>query len=141
MPEEKQQKLAIVVKSDTYEDMVLALSFAGIAVNSGIETAMFFTSRASRVLKKGGFEELENAPLDAVGEKYRDRCAEMGFANMADVLGQLKQKGGLRVYVCTRGMRGFDIRQEDLIPQCDGVIGTATFLLQEIMTSTSIVTF
>ena len=135
------QKLAIIVKSDAYEDLVLALSFAGIGVNSGIDVSMFFTSRASRVLRKGGFEEAESKPLDDIGEQYRERCSNMGFTNLAEVMGQLKEKGGLRVYICTRGMRAFEIRQDELISECDGVMGTATFLIQEVMTANASLTF
>ena len=141
MAEHKIQKLALTVKSDGYEDLVLAIVFAGIAVNSGMQVSMFFTSRASRVLRKGGFEEVESMPLDEIGEKYRERCAEMGFTNLAGVLGQLKDKGLLKVYICTRGMRAFDIRLDELIPQCDGVMGTANFLLKEVMSADANLSF
>ncbi len=139
--EPQQQKLALIVKSDSYEDLVLALSFAGIAVNAGITVSMFFTSRGARVVRKGGFEEVEERDLDELGEKYRDRCKEMGFTNLAEVLRDLKSKGRLWVYICTRGGKAGDIAPQDLIPEVDGVMGTATFLVQEVMTANATLTF
>ena len=105
--EARKQKIAIIVKSDTYEDLVLALGFAGIAVNSGIPASMFFTSRGARLLRKGGLEEVEEKDLDPLGEVYRDRCMEMVFSNLGDMIRDLKSKGTLWIYLCTRGVKAW----------------------------------
>ena len=37
----------------------------------------------------------------------------------------------MRVYVCSRGARIYDLRPDNLRPEVDSVLGTASFLLNE----------
>jgi peroxiredoxin family protein len=55
----------------------------------------------------------------------------MGFTDLRDLLRQVKATGRVRVYVCSRGARIFDLRPDTLLPEVDSVLGTASFLLNE----------
>ena len=125
-------RMALVVKSDTFEDFLLALSWAGIGADSDMDVSLFFTNRAARRLHRDGFADVHQpAPGDPVGATFIDRAEQMGFTDLRELLRQLKQSGRVRVYVCSRGARIFDLRPDTLLPEVDSVLGTASFLLNE----------
>jgi peroxiredoxin family protein len=124
--------MALVVKSDTYEDFLLALSWAGIGADSEMEVCLFFTNRAARHLHRDRFRELATAPPgDEVGAHFIDRAEQLGFTDLHALLRQVKETGRVRVYVCSRGARIYDLRPDTLLPEVDSVLGTASFLLNE----------
>ncbi len=123
-------RLALLIKSDGYEDLVLAFSFAGIAASAGSEVVMFFTNRAARCLRVGALAEL--AAEDSVGAEYMNRAQELGFHDLEGMLQALKDTGRVRVYLCSRGARIWDIDADSMAPAVDSVMGTATFLLDEV---------
>lgn len=131
-------RLALIVKSDTYEDILLALSFAGIAAASAIEVTMFFTNRAARLLKAGGLDDLP--PTDDVGAAFRSGAEDLGFPDMGGMLRQIKASGHVRVYLCSRGARIWDIDADSMAPEVDSVMGTATFLLEEARRAQTVLT-
>lgn len=132
------ERLALVVKSDGFEDILLALSFAGIAAAAGIEVAMFFTNRAARRLKVGGFADVERS--DGIGEAFIAGAQELGFRDLAALLREVKGSGRVRVFLCSRGARIWDIDAESMAPEVDSVMGTATFLLEEARRAQTVLT-
>ena len=125
-------RMALVVKSDTFEDLLLALSWAGIGAESEMDVSLFFTNRAARRLHRDGFADIAvPAADDAVGAQLIDGSEQMGFTDLRDLLRQVKATGRVRVYVCSRGARIFDLRPDTLLPEVDSVLGTASFLLNE----------
>lgn len=132
MAEARGTRMALVVKSDTFEDILLALSFAGIGADSDMNVSLFFTNRAARRMHRDGFADLaQAAPDDAVGAEFIDRAEELGFTDLGGLLRQVKESGRVRVYVCSRGARIYDLRPDNLRPEVDSVLGTASFLLNE----------
>lgn len=131
------ERLAIIVKSDGYEDMLLALSFAGIAASAGTSVAMFFTNRAARRLKIGGFDDIEQS--DPVGEAFIDGARALGF-DLPKMLSDVKAGGLVRVFLCSRGARIWDIDADSMAPEVDSIMGTATFLLEEARRAQTVLT-
>ncbi|HZR99667.1 MAG TPA: DsrE family protein [Chloroflexota bacterium] len=132
MAEPRATRMALVVKSDTFEDFLLALSFAGIGADSDMDVSLFFTNRAARRMHRDGFADLaQAAPDDAVGAEFIDRAEQLGFTDLGALLQQVKESGRVRVYVCSRGARIYDLRPDNLRPEVDSVLGTASFLLNE----------
>jgi peroxiredoxin family protein len=132
MAEVRGTRMALVVKSDSFEDFLLALSFAGIGADSDMSVSLFFTNRAARRLHRDGFADLaQAAPDDPVGAEFIDRAEQLGFTDLGALLRQVKESGRVRVYVCSRGARIYDLRPDNLRPEVDSVLGTASFLLNE----------
>jgi peroxiredoxin family protein len=132
------ERLAMIVKSDSFEDILLALSFAGIAAASSIQVSMFFTNRAARHLKGGGLSDIE--ATDSVGADFRNGAEELGFRDLSAMLGEIKDTGLVRVYLCSRGARIWDIDAGSISPAVDSVMGTATFLLEEARGAQTVIT-
>jgi peroxiredoxin family protein len=132
------ERLAIIVKSDGYEDILLALSFAGIAASAGTNVAMFFTNRAARRLKTGGFDDIEQS--DAIGEAFIDGARSLGFDDLQKLFADVKASGSVRVFLCSRGARIWDIDADSMAPEVDSIMGTATFLLEEARRAQTVLT-
>ena len=132
MTEARATRMALVVKSDTFEDFLLALSFAGIGADSDMSVSLFFTNRAARRMHRDGFDDIAQvAPDDAIGAEFIDRAEQLGFTDLGALLRQVKESGRVRVYVCSRGARIYDLRPDNMRPEVDSVLGTASFLLNE----------
>ena len=128
----------MIVKNDRFEDILLALSFAGIAASAGTTVSMFFTNRAARRLKVGGFDDIEHS--DSVGEAFIDGAHAIGFTDLHTMLGDVKASGAVRVFLCSRGARIWDIDADSMAPEVDSIMGTATFLLEEVRRATTVLT-
>jgi predicted peroxiredoxin len=126
------------VKSDSYEDLLLALSFAGIAASAEGSVVMFFTNRAARRLRRGAL--LDVGADDPVGAEFIAGAEGLGFRDLEAMLRELKATGRVRVYLCSRGARIWDIDPDNMAPEVDSVMGTATFLLQEVPRSDRVLT-
>jgi peroxiredoxin family protein len=135
---ETPERLAIIVKSDGYEDILLALSFAGIAASAGSIVSMFFTNRAARRLKTGGFDDIEQS--DPVGTVFIDGARALGFADLQTMLSDVKSSGAVHVFLCSRGARIWDIDADSMAPEVDSIMGTATFLLEEAHRARTVLT-
>ena len=128
----------MIVRSDGFEDILLALSFAGIAASAGTTVSMFFTNRAARRLKTGGFDDIEVA--DPVGEAFIDGAHAIGFTDLRQMLADVKAGGTVRIFLCSRGARIWDIDADSIAPEVDSIMGTATFLLEEVRRATTVLT-
>ena len=129
---QRASRMALVVKGDSFEDLLLALSWAGIGADSEMDVCLFFTNRAARRMHRDGFDDVAvAAPDDAVGALFIDRAEQMGFTDLRALLRHVKETGRVRVYVCSRGARIFDLRPDTMLPEVDSVLGTASFLLNE----------
>jgi peroxiredoxin family protein len=136
--EEPGNRLALVVKGDSYDDLLLAFSFAGIAASAECDVVMFFTNRAARRLRRGGLSDI--TADDPVGAEFMVGAEGMGFHDLAEMLRDLKATGRVRVYLCSRGARIWDIDADSMAPEVDSVMGTATFLLDEVPRANRVLT-
>ena len=132
--------LVLIVRHDTHEDLLFAFSNAGIAAGAGWQVTVFFTGRAARCLKLGGLAEAEAAPLDAVGERLHDGAAALGMGDLEALMRRACELGKVRLLVCARGARIFDLALDDLYPEVEGIVGTATFLLQDLAGADQVIT-
>ena len=138
MAEDPPERLAMIVKSDSFEDLLLVFSFAGIAAASAIEVAMFFTNRAARRLRVGALSAIEDG--DELSERFRAGAEELGFRDLGAMLREIKATGLVRVYLCSRGARIWDLDADSIAPEVDSVVGSATFLLEEVRRAQTVVT-
>jgi peroxiredoxin family protein len=134
-----EDRLALIVKGDAFEDVLLALSFAGIAASAGTVVSMFFTNRAARRLKTDGFSDIDQA-ADDVGAAFIAGAQGMGFNDLYAMLREIKASGLVRVFLCSRGARVWDIDADSMLPEVDSVMGTATFLLEEARRARTVLT-
>lgn len=61
-------------------------------------------------------------------ETMRKNLEKMNYPTPYQMLKRLKQSKLFKIYACTPTMQMFGTKKEDLIPECDSMVGAATFL-------------
>ena len=70
-----------------------------------------------------------------------ERLKTNKLENLQSILQEVKQKGDVRVAVCSSSMAIAGLKHEDFIPEVDDVQGLTSFLLEEMSTADQILTF
>ena len=120
--EARAARMALVVKSDTFEDLLLALSWAGIAHESEMDVSLFFTNRRRHRLRRDRFADAlaVATPGDVVEAQFIDGAEQMGFTDLRDLLRQVKATGRVRS-TSAREVRGSSPPPDALLPDVDSV--------------------
>lgn len=126
----KLERLAIVVRDDAFDRLLTPLAFAYEMGNRGIEVDLLFVLWASRVLTREGVQQVD---IDA---RYADRKAWlMGrlahFNEPQDIHGFIQaahSTGHVRFHACKLAAATFQVREQDLLPEAQGIINPAEFL-------------
>jgi uncharacterized protein len=99
------------------EELGAPIFQASVAAAMEYEVEVICTATAGKLMKKGVAEELvvkENSPK-SVYDFIKDA-----------------HEAGVKFYCCSPNLDLFDMTEEDLIPECTGVVGGA-YLIEQIM--------
>ena len=123
------KKMAIIAHSGTLDKLypVLMLASAGAAMD--VETHIFFTFWGLEALKKGGLENAKLPGMMRLGTgMMKDRMKKSKVPPLTEILKKSKEMGNLKIYACSTTMELMNVKEEDLIPEVDGIVGAASFL-------------
>lgn len=111
--------LIVLVNTDTRNPEELGAPFyhAAVAAAMDYEVDVVCTATAGKLMIKG------------VAEKIRAK--EGHPKTIYDWIKEAHEQGA-RLWACPANLELFDIKQEDLIPECRGMMGAAT-MIQDIM--------
>ncbi|UCE96493.1 MAG: DsrE/DsrF/DrsH-like family protein [Candidatus Bathyarchaeota archaeon] len=127
--ENERKKLAVVVQGGTIDKLYCAFILASTAVATDMEAHLYFTFWGLQMLVKGA---MENAGLPAtykhLEETMRKNLKAMNYPTPYEMLKRLKQSSLFKMYACSPTMKMFGVKQEDLIPEVEEIVGAATFL-------------
>jgi peroxiredoxin family protein len=125
----EKKKMTIIAHSGTLDKLypVLMLVSAGAAMD--VETHIFFTFWGLEALKKGGLENAKLPGMMRLGTgMMKDRMRKFKVPPLTEILKKSKEMGNLKIYACSTTMELMNIKEEDLIPEVDGIVGAASFL-------------
>ena len=114
------KKLVIVMANTdprNGEELGAPIFQATVAASMEYETEVICTATSGRLMKKGVAEKLvvkEGSPK-SVYDFIKDA-----------------HEAGVKFLCCSPNLDLFDMKKEDLIPECDGIVGGA-YLVEEIM--------
>ena len=123
------RKMAIIVHSGTMDKLypVLMLASAGGAMD--VEAHLFFTFWGLNALKKGGLEGAKLPGMLSVGTgMMKGRVRDAGVPSLPELLGMCREMGNTRIYACSTTMKMMNVKEEELIPEVDDIVGAAVFL-------------
>lgn len=116
-------KKLIVIMANTdpknNEELGAPIFQAAVAAAMGYETEVICTANAAQLMKKGVAEQLH--PKSGAPKSVYDFIKEA-------------HQAGVKFYCCSPGLDLFDMHKEDLIPECNGIVGAAHFI-EEVMTN------
>lgn len=127
------KKVAIVVRDAEYDKILTPLAFAWLAASSDAEVDLLFVNWAARAVLKGEAEKLTVSAEHAEQEAWlKAQVAKAGLpTSVADIIRAIKATGRARIYVCSLAAHVFDVKEEDLLPEVDGIMGATAFLLEK----------
>ncbi len=119
-PKHMASKLIIVMANTdprNGEELGAPIFQATVAAAMDFEVEVVCTATAGRLLRKGVAERLfvKSGSPKSVLDFIRDAC-----------------EAGVKFWCCSPNLELFDMKQEDLIPECSGVVGGA-YLIERVM--------
>lgn len=128
-------RLAIVVRDDAFDRLLTPLTFAYEMGRQGVEVDVLFVLWAVRVLSKEGVKEVTMDPRLAGREVWlKQRLERDGDPlEIHDFLRLLKRTGKVRLHACRLAAMTFDVVEEDLLPEAEGIMDPGTFLKEIAM--------
>ena len=123
------KKMAIIVHSGTLDKLYPVFMLASSAGAIDLETHLFFTFWGLEALKKNG---LENAKLPGVIRlgpgMMKGKIKEIGVPSLPQLLEMTRSMGVTKIYACSTTMEIMGVKNEELIPEVDDIVGATAFL-------------
>ena len=125
----EKKKMAIIVHSGTLDKLypVFMLATAGGAMD--VEAHLFFTFWGLDALKKGGLDSAELPGVMRVGTgMMKGRIKDANVPTLPALLDMCNELGNIKIYACSTTMELMKVKEEELIPEVDAIVGAAAFL-------------
>ncbi|MBC8224918.1 DsrE/DsrF/DrsH-like family protein [Candidatus Bathyarchaeota archaeon] len=125
----EKKKMAIIVHSGTLDKLypVFMLASAGGAMD--VDAHLFFTFWGLDALKKGGLDSAKLPGVMRVGTgMMKGRIKDANVPTLPALLDMCNELGNIKIYACSTTMELMKVKEEELIPEVDDIVGAAAFL-------------
>jgi len=126
-PEEKKQRVTIILHSGSYDRVTNALSLAIVALSMEMEAHILLTYDGLRRFIKGHLEDLDGT--DAGLFNMMQQGIDSGRFHTIEEKLETAHEMGLNLYACTTAMATLGIEKEDLVEEVDEIMGLTTFTI------------
>ncbi len=122
--------MTIIVRDDSYDKILTPLAFAYLQASEGIQVDMLFVNWSVRVLTEEGARNLRVQGEYADQDQWvRDQVEKAGIPSDIYMLMQaIKETGCVNFYGCSLAAAVFDVDENSLIPEAEGIVGASWFL-------------
>ncbi len=140
----QKKRLILVVSKGTIDMLYPALVLATTAPAMGMTCDMYFTFWGLKVLTKDGVNSVKIAPVGNPGMPMPNIVGVIpGMTKMASTMMKSKiekfwpniyemikmaKDSGVKLHACSPTMGFMDIKEENLIPEVDDIVGASAFL-------------
>ncbi len=140
----KKKRLILVVSKGTIDMLYPALVLATTAPAMGMTCDMYFTFWGLKVLTKDGVNSVKIAPVGNPGMPMPNIVGVIpGMTKMASTMMKSKiekfwpnvydmikmaKDSGVKIHACSPTMGFMDVKEENLIPEVDDIVGASAFL-------------
>ncbi len=138
------KKVAIIVSNGSFNNL-FQVSTLIRALTASLETSVrvFFRDEAVVKVTRQRINEMNLSDMGRPMEsEILRRLREADFVDLQSFLRDSKEHGDdVRLFACTSSMYMYGVREEDLIPEIDGVRTLTDFLLEEVSDAEKVFTF
>ncbi len=129
------KNLAIVVRDDEYDKILTPLAFAYLEAAEGTEVDILFVNWAVRALTEEGAKKIKIGASHADKDAWlRERVSAAGLPNdINTLLKTIKETGSVRFYACSLAANIFEVDENNIIPEAEGIVGASWFLNDKIL--------
>lgn len=131
------EKLAIVIRDDEYDKILTPLAFAYLEAAEGAEVDILFVNWAVRALTEDGAQKIKVGASHADKDSWlRERVTSAGLPNDINaLLKAIKETGSVRFYACSLAANIFEVDENNLIPEAEGIVGASWFLNDKVLSA------
>ena len=140
----QKKRLILVVSKGTIDMIYTALVLATTAPAMGMSVDIYFTFWGLKVLTKDGVNSVKIAPVGNPGMPMPNIVGVIpGMTKIASTMMKSKiekfwpdiyemikmaKDSGVKLHACSPTMGFMDVKEEDLIPEVDDIVGASAFL-------------
>lgn len=126
---EKVSKHAYVVHSGSLDKLYPVFMLASTGGAMDAEVHLFFTFWGLDAVKKGGLDKAGLPGIMTLGTgMMKNKIKSVGVPSLVELLAMCRETENVKIYACSTTMAMMDVKEEDLIPEVDEIVGAATFL-------------
>jgi peroxiredoxin family protein len=125
----KVSKHAYVVHSGSLDKLYPVFMLASTGGAMDAEVHLFFTFWGLDAVKKGGLDKAGLPGIMTLGTgMMKGKIKNVGVPSLVELLAMCRETENVKIYACSTTMAMMDVKEEDLIPEVDEIVGAATFL-------------
>ena len=134
-------RLAVIVSRGELNSLVQVSTLLMAAVGSGLAVSVFFRDEAIFGITRAGAPPRFSEGYRGKEAQVRAELERQGLADVPELLRQIKELGGARLYACSSSMAICAVTPEELLPEIDAVRGLTSFLLDDVAAADHVLTF
>lgn len=135
------KSLAVIVSGGSTNHLIQVLTLLMAAVHSEIKTRVLFRDESLFRLTPSAINQMECAASYGEAEALRQRLKKLDLLDLHKLCRDIKASGDVKYYACSSSLAICGLRREDLIPEIDDVRGLPAFLLEDMATADTVLTF
>ena len=136
------KSLAVIVSGGSTNNLVQVLTLLMAAVHSDIKARVFFRDESVFRLTPGAMNTIElSAAYGHDLDGVQKRLKQLDLFDLQKLCRDIKASGDVKYYVCSSSLAMCGLKREELIPEIDEVRGLPAFLLEDVATADTVLTF
>jgi len=135
------KSLAVIVSGGSTNNLIQVLTLLMAAVHSDIKTRVLFRDESLFRLTPSAINQMECSAGSGDAGALRQRLKKLDLLDVHKLCRDIKASGDVKYYACSSSLAICGLRREDLIPEIDDVRGLPAFLLEDMATADTVLTF
>ena len=127
------QRMSVVISNDAFDAILTPFDFIHLGTAIYDEINVLFVGFAARLMTKEGIKTAEDYLIHKnMLDELKEGLKRIGLPdNLYSIIKELKRTEGMNFYICSNAAAKFSITAEMLLPEIDGIVGAAWFLIEK----------
>ena len=136
------KSLAVIVSQGSTNNLVQVITLLMAAVHSDLSVRVLFRDESVLRVTRDGVKQIELSEAYRAQEAaFVERLKKHDLLDLQKLIGQIKESGDVKLYVCSSSLALSGLKRDALIPEIDDVRGLSAFLLEDIAAADRVLTF